>query len=278
MDNRDQTGAPRGRVECARTVSGDSDSAGCDTNIYRRQIRSALEARDAFVAAMVHELRSPMAPIFGQIELLQDQAVRDGASPGIIRGMEKLRAAVDNYMRRSATLIETARLASGRRQLHPEMLNLSELVCSAVDNYSAVAARDQTQLQVDLESGIIGWWDALAVEQIVDNLVSNALKYGGRSLVTVRLVRESEQARLTISDCGVGILLEDQQAIFAPFEQMVRGAARRGGFGMGLWVVRELVEAMAGSITLETAPGRGATFIISLPIDVREVPDTARRK
>lgn len=244
----------------------DAECRNCRHATETARLRAALEARDAFIGAVVHELRSPMAPIYGQIELLEGEALRDGGSPQLILGMAKLRASVDNYMRRAAMLIETTRIASGRRRLHTELLDLSELVASVVDIYCAAAARSRTPLQTSFESGIIGQWDAIGIEQIVDNLMSNALKYGSGSLVSVSLTQAFGRARLIVTDRGPGILPEDQQTIFSPFEQMATGAARRGGFGIGLWVVRELVEAMGGSVTLETAPGRGATFIISLPI------------
>lgn len=233
------------------------------------RLQAAIRARDSFIGLVTHELRGPMAPIYSQVEFLQRIAESQGASEQLLRGIERLRTAVDNYVHRATTLLETTRLASGQRRLQTEWLNLSGLVRDVVENYQVLAARAGCPLLLEIEDDVTGVWDRLAIEQVMENLVSNALKYGRGSPITVRLACEPSCVQLVVSDQGPGILQQDQERIFAQFEQMAVGIERRGGFGIGLWVVRQLVESMHGSIELDSRAGQGATFTVRLPHAVR---------
>ena len=111
----------------------------------------------------------------------------------------------------------------------------------------------------------MGLWDRLALEQVAENLLSNALKFGAGKPVAVVLRANGRAARLTIRDRGIGISEEDRARIFGRFE---RAVARRehGGFGVGLWLANQLVTAMGGAIAVEGAPGEGTIFTVTLPL------------
>ena len=108
-------------------------------------------------------------------------------------------------------------------------------------------------------------WDRLAVEQVVENLLSNALKFGAGQPVTLRLRSDGRSARLDVQDRGIGMSPDQQARIFGRFEQIV--AQHRGsGFGVGLWVANRLVAAMGGRIAVSSRPGEGSTFTVTLPL------------
>jgi signal transduction histidine kinase len=115
------------------------------------------------------------------------------------------------------------------------------------------------------ESGVIGKWDKSRVDQVITNLISNAVKYGGGRDVQLDVLRTGEMARLTVSDRGAGIPPEDRHRIFGRFE---RGSTvgHVGGLGLGLWIAKEIVTAHGGSIGVTSTPGLGSTFTVDLPM------------
>ena len=113
-------------------------------------------------------------------------------------------------------------------------------------------------------AGVRGYWDRLRVSQVVTNLLSNAVKYGRERPVDVRVRRGEGRAVLEVEDRGIGVAAEDQERIFGRFERAV-SARHFAGLGLGLWIVRQLVEAHGGTIRVKSVPGEGATFTVALP-------------
>jgi two-component system OmpR family sensor kinase len=211
-----------------------SEPTGASDGRTLEQLRQAVRARDAFVAIAAHELRNPMTPILMQVHAL----LRAAADP---------KAAVPPC---------------------PVELDLSRLVLDAVERHAPMAAFVGSRLDAAaVEDGLVGLLDEVALEQILDNLLANALSYGAGQPVVVALRPEGALARLTVRDHGIGIPPEHQARIFAPFERLM--AARGpggGGFGVGLWVVRQLAEALGGTVAIESAPAAGSTFTVVLPL------------
>jgi two-component system OmpR family sensor kinase len=138
-------------------------------------------------------------------------------------------------------------------------------VLSVAQSYAITAFRGRSRLELDVQTGVTAVVDRLAVEQVVENLLSNALKFGMGQPVTLRLRADANSAWLTVHDRGVGISTEQQRRIFGRFEQVV--AQHRGsGFGIGLWVTDRLIAAMGGRITVSSRLGEGSTFTVALPL------------
>lgn len=239
-------------------------SPDADNERLIEELRAAIAARDEFIAVAAHELRNPMTPIMGQVQLLLSRARREQASQSLVRGLEMLETAVDHYVRRATTLLEITRLNADSIQLQPTHFDLCELVRDCVRKYEQMAARAGSQLHCLAERPVHGTWDRLATEQVLDNLVSNALRYGDGKPVNVDLAAEADQVTLRVVDRGIGIAPADRARIFERFE---RGAAapRAGGFGIGLWLSHKLVRAQGGTLQVESEPGQGSTFIVTLP-------------
>jgi two-component system OmpR family sensor kinase len=246
---------------------GSTGEQRSDSELQSRieQLETAVQARDAFIALVAHELRNPMTPIRGQVEVVQRLARTEGASNKLVERLARLQLAVESYIRRATTLLETTRLAAGHLRLYPAQVDLSALVHELVEAYRPSATRAGCQLHAAVEDGITGMWDRVALEQVTENLLSNALKYGAGAPVNVALATNHSRVRLMVRDQGPGIKDEHQQRIFAPFEQVALGSERRAGFGIGLWVVRQLVEAMNGSIEVASVTGEGSAFTVHLP-------------
>jgi signal transduction histidine kinase len=258
---------PEATADSARERPSSTDLAHTAEELSEQvaELRAAIKARDAFILMATHELRGPIAPLYGQLELLQMIARRQRLSRQIVAGMDRLRLAMDGFMHRANTLLDTARIASGKRKFHYEETDLSELVQYIVENYQVIARQANCELVVTIEGGLVSWWDRLAIEEIVENLLSNAFRHGTGKPVHVTLASDTDGVRLAVRDEGAGISEADQRRIFAPFEQIAIGTERRGGFGVGLWVVRQLVDAMKGKLEVNSGDGAGAEFMVWLP-------------
>lgn len=150
-------------------------------------------------------------------------------------------------------------------QLEPTATDLSQIVLSIAHRYEPEATHRHCALEHDIENDVSGELDTLAVEQVIDNLVSNAVKFGAGKPVTVRLRSDGRAACLEVRDGGIGMSVDQQERIFGRFEQIV--ARHDGtGFGLGLWIASRLVVAMDGRITVSSLPGEGSTFTVLLPL------------
>jgi signal transduction histidine kinase len=247
-----------------------SNDAASELAALRQEVealREALRARDDFIAIAAHELRNPMTPLSGLTELAIAAARRAKGTcpPHVIALLARLQQAVQDYIGRATRLLDVSRIEAGNLQSEPRLIDLSRLVLAIVRKYEAAAAHQRCHLEPDIDKGIEGLLDPLAVEQVVENLLSNALKFGATSPVGVRLRSKGQGVQLEVQDQGLGISPEQQSRIFGRFEQIV--AHHRGsGFGVGLWVANRLVSAMGGRITISSPPGEGSTFTVTLPL------------
>lgn len=238
-------------------------------------MREALRARDDFIAIAAHELRNPMTPLSGLVELALAAARRaEGRCPPRVTALlERLQQVVQEYIGRATRLLDLSRIEAGNLKLEPKPVDLSQLVLAIVRKYEVPAAHQGCHLELDIDRGILGLLDPLAVEQVIENLLSNALKFGAAKPVEVRLSSEGGGAQLEVQDHGPGISPEQQIRIFERFEQIV-AHHEGGGFGVGLWVANRLVSAMGGRITVSSGSGRGSTFAVTLPLSPSTVDRT----
>lgn len=246
-----------------------SDVAASELADLRRKVaelRQAVRARDDFIAIAGHELRNPMTPIMAVADLAL-KAARDAESscpPRVTTLLERMQLLAQDFIQRSTRLLDVTRIEAGNLQLQPSTVDLSAVVHSVAQRYDAMAARRGSPVELDIEDGVAGWIDRLAVEQVVENLLSNALKFGVGKPITLRLRSDEQSARLEVQDRGIGIPPDQQARLFGRFEQVI--AQHRGtGFGIGLWLSNRLVAAMGGHIGLSSSPGKGSTFTVTLP-------------
>ena len=247
-----------------------SDVDASELAVLRQQVaelRLAVRARDDFIAIAAHELRNPMTPILMVAELALTVAHKAGHAcpPRITTLLERLHVDVHDYVRRTTKLLDVSRIEAGNLRLEPSDTDLSTLVLSLAQRYEVAADRARSPVELGIQDGITGVWDRLAVEQVVENLLSNAFKFGAGKPVTVRLRSHGGTAWLDVQDQGIGMEPDHQERIFGRFEQIV-AQHRGGGFGVGLWVANRLVLAMGGGIAVSSSPGEGSTFTVMLPL------------
>ena len=214
---------------------------------------------------IVHEVRNPLTPLLMQTSsllLLTDNPNAPIAK--IAKGVRSLNLIVEQLLRRTSVLLDISRMSSGIYRLEPSLVDAGEILRSVVSRMSLEAQVAGSILEAQVEDGITGNWDALAFEQIADNLVSNAIKYGEGRPVRIELSAREGMATLKVSDRGMGISPENLDRVFDRFERAVR-RGQASGFGIGLWLVGRLTQEMGGSIGIQSAVGEGTTISVTLP-------------
>jgi signal transduction histidine kinase len=230
-------------------------------------LQAAVAARDEFLTIASHELKTPLTPLQLQIDGLR-RAVRLGKS---VPAPERILHALDvsaRQVRRLHALVENlldvSRIAGGRLQLNLESFDLSEAASEVLERFRPEAETTGSKLRLEAREPVVGRWDRLRLEQVISNLLSNALKYGRGFPVTVSVKSGQAGAQLVVSDGGIGIPPDQLARIFGRYERAV-STRHYGGMGLGLYIARQIVEAHGGTIVAQSTPGAGATFTAVLP-------------
>lgn len=233
----------------------------------RAEAEEALRSRDTFMSIASHELRTPLTTLRLQLDNLERASAKmvDPILKAQFQG--RLRAALRQQTRLERLIVElldVTLIARGHLAYHLEPVDLSEVVTDVVARYADLAEKTKSTISVSAPDSLVGEWDRMRLEQIVSNLLSNALKYGPGKPIEIRVEPLSETVRLSVRDEGIGIAEEEQGKLFDRFERLV-SEHHYGGLGLGLWVVREIVDGFGGTIHVDSALGEGATFTVVLP-------------
>src|SRR6266540_4181999 len=233
-----------------------------------RGAEDAVRARDRFLAVASHELKTPLTPLRIRIHALERLVSRGAIAEVPKQKLHELFAGAEGQVVRMARLVDdlldVTRMSLGRLRLAPEPMDLRQSAREVVERHGVEIAQSGCRVTLEAPTPVTGTWDRLRVEQVITNLLTNALKYAARSAIEVRVEGDESHARVVVRDEGPGIAEEDQARIFRPFERATPESGA-GGLGLGLFIVREIVEAHGGVLTLRSAPGRGATFTVEVP-------------
>jgi signal transduction histidine kinase len=232
--------------------------------------RQAVAARDQFLAVAAHELRTPLTTLGLLVDHLNTSAsaeLRGDAKTETVprQQLAMLKRQVDRLRGLVAEMLDVSRITRGNLQLEPGRVDLREVVREVLDRFALEIERHQVMVSVDAPTPVHGTWDAARVDQVVTNLVSNALKYGAGRPIEVSVRAGTSWATIVVRDHGVGIPLEEQTTVFGPFARAV-AARHHSGLGLGLWIAQQIVHASGGRISLESQPGEGSTFTVELPL------------
>lgn len=238
-----------------------------------RELRQAVRVRDDFLSIAAHELKTPLTPLRIQTESIQ-RAIRKGGLEGmdlerLARRLEVIQRSVVRMERLVESLLDVSRVTRGRLELECEEFDLVAAAQGVTERMREEFERADCVLSVRADSQVVGRWDRLRIEQILENLLSNAIKYGAGKPIELQVeAAEPVQppgVRISVQDHGMGIAKEAQARIFDKFER-VAPMRHFGGLGLGLWIVRQIVEAHGGEIEVVSELEQGARFTVTLPL------------
>jgi signal transduction histidine kinase len=240
------------------------------------ELREALQTRDEFFSIATHELKDPLFSLQLSIQLLRHAAEKQGEIPShVLHHLEVSQRQAERLDRLIDNLLDVSRIGNGRVRLDLEALDLCELTRNVAGRLQEGARATESRITVENGKPVIGYFDRLKLEQIVSNLLTNALKYGAGRPITVRIQSAGGSAILQVEDHGVGIAAKDQERIFQRFERASQGH-KRASLGLGLYIVRSLVGARGGTVQVQSALGKGATFTVTLPRRRLQLPESAK--
>jgi PAS domain S-box-containing protein len=245
-----------------------------------QRAQEAISSRDTFLSIASHELRTPITSMKMQAQHMRKRiAARDPTafSPErVARLVEQTERSIGRLSRLVEDMLDISRIATGRLNMQPEQVELSELVREVLDRFGQQLSEAGHALELHLTPGIVGRWDRDRLEQVLANLLTNVLKYAPGAPVKVTTLEVGTTAMLEVQDRGPGIAPEDQHRVFERFERLV-ASNQVSGLGLGLHIAKHIVEAHGGTIRVRSAVGEGASFVVELPISGPE-GTTDRRK
>jgi PAS domain S-box-containing protein len=238
-----------------------------ELNETAERLREVDRLKSEFLASMSHELRTPLNSIIGYTEIMLmgiDQELSEET-------MEDVQAIYDNSQQLLAIIndvLDLARIEAGRLEMEMNEVNVTDVINAAQKSAEGLLVDDVIDFIVEAEEDLPTiWGDQRRIDQILNNLVSNAIKFTEEGHVALRAYADDHTVCLAVEDTGVGIAEEDQDRIFERFEQLNQTVTKqRQGTGLGLAITRELVELHGGTLEVESELGTGSTFTIRLPV------------
>lgn len=239
-------------------------------NHYRRELEKAksyaenlLVAREKLMLTITHDIKAPAGSIIGYIDLLI-RLVNDRRQQFYLSNMK---SSAQHLLALVTSLLDYHRLEAGKMDLHPVAFNPHELLRDIYNSFLPLAEKKQLQLDFKekLPEALTLEGDPFRIRQIVENLLSNALKFTAAGGITLRAEYHGNQFVFSVSDTGCGMTASEQERIFKEFTRL-SSAQGQEGFGLGLSITRKLVELLLGRIDIESAPGKGSTFKVSMPL------------
>jgi signal transduction histidine kinase len=228
-----------------------------------RAREEATRLKDDFLSSAAHDLRTPLTTLLGQAQLLARQANRDALGPAYTTGIDRLVREARRLGTLVGELLDASRAERGQLVGQREPVDLAELVRQACERHTS----ERHSCRIEADRPVVGDYDPVRIQQLLDNLIENAVKYspeGGE--VHVRVWPEDALARVSVSDHGIGIPPDDLPRLFDRYHRGTNVDDRRfSGMGLGLYICRGIAEQHGGRIWAESAPGQGATFHVALP-------------
>jgi signal transduction histidine kinase len=232
------------------------------------RLLQAVRVRDEFLSMASHELKTPLTSLKVHIQGALRAATRREEAVPVAQYVAKLETLEQNVGRLAQlvdTMLDITRVSSGRLDFELGPVDLADVVREVASRFSEEAARAGCAVTVRGEAPVRGQWDRGRVDQVVTNLLSNALKYGAGRPVELVVAEDGAHASLRVRDEGIGIAELDRERIFERFERAVPEGEFYGGFGLGLWIVRQIVTGLGGSVDVASTLGQGSTFRVLLP-------------
>jgi signal transduction histidine kinase len=233
-----------------------------------RGLEEALIARDQFLSIASHELKTPLTSLKLQAQLTL-RSLQLGKEISIERQIAMAHQTSDLVGRLTGLIddmLDVSRIKTGKLQLDKSEQELGNIVREVVLRMSLLFEAAKLKLpSIDAPEKLIGDWDRFRLEQVIGNLLTNAIRYGKGRPIEIKLRKNDDKALLTVTDHGYGIAKKDLNRIFGRFER-ANNSSEVSGLGLGLFISKEIVETQQGRIWVESEVDKGSTFFIELPL------------
>lgn len=229
-----------------------------------QQAQEAVRARDEFLSIASHELKTPLTSLRLQLQLME-KAIKNSAGPEKIASHsgQSLKS-IDRITHLVDDMLDISRISAGRLTLHKERFDLAQLVKEVADRLSPLAQQAGCTIELENKEPAAGEWDRFRLDQVLTNLISNAIKYGAGGAIQVTLRAKADSVVLEVRDQGIGIAPENHERIFQRFER-VNSEHSVSGMGLGLYITRQIVDMQGGTLEVKSRLGHGALFRVTLP-------------
>jgi signal transduction histidine kinase len=248
----------------------DLDSERVERDALNLELQQAARAREEFMCIAAHELRTPLAALMLQADsaarIMHKKQVDPLRLQGKVTAMQKQ---IDRLKHLVEGLLDQSQIADGKLQLNLDEVDLVQITQEAILRVADAYKRAHCDLQLRALGPVVGNWDALRLGQVVNNLLVNALKYGQGKPIDVLVQGTPDSGMIQVVDRGIGIPRSAQRRIFQRFGRAV-SETHFGGFGMGLWLCKLVIDGLGGSITVQSEADAGATFTVVLPRQVKK--------
>jgi signal transduction histidine kinase len=237
--------------------------------LLAQNLQKAITARDTFLGIASHELKTPLTSL--KLHMQMSQRLLDAKGPQAFSGekigrlISNTKTQADRLSRLVDDMLDISRISSGKLAMDIAPTDVSQLLGETLERFEPQLAAVHSVLTTDIPAGLVAAADAYRIEQVMTNLLGNALKYAPGAPVHVRAVAKTDRVLFTVRDEGAGIAAEDQKRIFERFERAVP-SSHTSGLGLGLHISRQIVEAHHGQLRVTSVPGEGATFSFDLPL------------
>ncbi|TWR95323.1 hybrid sensor histidine kinase/response regulator [Pseudomonas saxonica] len=264
-----QSKAMKHQVEALEQSRREQETLLAQLKVTQCELEHAVRMRDDFMSIVSHEVRTPLNGLILETQLRKMHLARENAAAFT---MDKMHAMVERDERQIQSLIrliedmlDVSRIRTGKLSIRPSTFDLSQTVANLLESFAAQISAAQSRVDFTVRQSVIGQWDEFRIEQVVSNLLTNALRYGARKPVQVSVYVEGASAIIDVRDQGIGISEENQKRIFHQFER-VAGSDVVSGLGLGLFISEQIIAAHNGSISVHSTLGEGALFRVSLPL------------
>jgi len=251
-----------------------------ELNDTQAELQRSLRMRDEFMSLVAHELRTPLNTLFLETQMRSLQLKRGTMAAFQPEQMETMirrdERQIKSMIRLIDDMLDVSRMKSGTLSIRPGRVELTSLLERVVNDLGLQAQGADTSFVLAPHAPVEGWWDEFRIEQVVVNLLTNALRYGGGGVVEISVHDEDctpagGQVRIDVRDHGKGISPDFIERIFEPYERGAKNGETKG-LGLGLYISRQLAASHGGKLTVQSTPGQGATFSLILPCLVTAVP------
>lgn len=229
-----------------------------------------IKDRDQFLSIISHELKTPLTVMLLNLHSLSKSVQNDSLASFSIHELVKILKNSEQQIKWLKSMIDNLQDVSlitiGRMDLHLEDTDLVSVAKQVIQSFSEKLKREKIKINIQAKSAVVGMWDKVRIEQVITNLISNAIKYGGGKPIDIQIFKNGGDAKFIIKDQGMGIPSHEQEVIFDLFKRASGPGEYKKGLGVGLFITSQIVKIHGGQIKVSSIMTKGASFTIELPL------------